>query len=33
LNPDKKSVFEFLYEDFEVVGYDPHPRISAPIAI
>ncbi len=33
LNPDKKSVFDYLYEDFDVVGYDPHPRISAPIAI
>jgi thymidylate synthase len=33
LNPDKKSVFDYLYEDFEVEGYDPHPRISAPIAI
>jgi thymidylate synthase len=33
LNPDKKSVFDYLYEDFEVIGYDPHPRISAPIAV
>ena len=33
LNPDKKSVFDYLYEDFDVAGYDPHPRIIAPIAI
>ena len=33
LNPEKKSVFDFVYEDFEVVGYDPHPRISAPVAV
>jgi len=33
LNPNKKSVFDYLFEDFEVEGYEPHPRISAPIAI
>ncbi len=33
LNPDKKSIFDFEYEDFELIGYDPHPRISAPVAI
>ncbi len=33
LNPDKKSIFDFEYEDFELIGYDPHPRISAPVAV
>jgi thymidylate synthase len=27
------SLFEYRYEDFELVGYDPHPGIAAPIAI
>lgn len=33
LDPSIKSVFEFAYEHFHVTGYDPHPRISAPIAV
>ncbi|HUL63470.1 MAG TPA: thymidylate synthase [Burkholderiaceae bacterium] len=27
------SLFEYRYEDFEVVGYDPHPHIKAPVAV
>jgi thymidylate synthase len=27
------SVFDYQYEDFEIVGYDPHPAIKAPIAV
>ena len=27
------SVFEFEYEDFDVQGYDPHPAITAPVAV
>jgi len=27
------DIFEFKYEDFELVGYDPHPAIKAPVAI
>jgi thymidylate synthase len=26
------SIFDYRYDDFEIVGYDPHPPISAPIA-
>ncbi|PRY93965.1 thymidylate synthase [Donghicola tyrosinivorans] len=27
------SIFDFKYEDFEVVGYDPDPAIKAPVAV
>jgi thymidylate synthase len=27
------SVFEYQYEDFEFIGYEPHPAIKAPIAV
>ena len=33
LNPAIRSIFDFKYEDFKLVGYDPHPSIKAPIAI
>ncbi len=28
-----ESIFDYRFEDFEIVGYDPHPHISAPIAV
>jgi thymidylate synthase len=33
LNPKVKDIFEFQYDDFELVDYDPWPSIKAPIAV
>ena len=33
LNPAITSLSDFRYEDFELLGYNPHPRIPAPIAV
>jgi thymidylate synthase len=33
LNPTIKNIHDFRYEDFELVNYDPHPAIKAPVAV
>jgi thymidylate synthase len=33
LNPAVKKIDDFQFEDFELVNYDPHPGIKAPIAV
>jgi len=33
INPEAGSIFGYRYEDFQLVGYDPHPAIKAPIAV
>ena len=33
LNPERRSLFDFIYDDFELRNYDPHPHIKAPVAV
>jgi thymidylate synthase len=33
INPKVKDIFGFVYEDFELTGYDPHPAIKAEVAV
>ncbi|MHB8347146.1 MAG: thymidylate synthase [Acidiferrobacterales bacterium] len=33
LNPEVGSLFDFRYEDFELLNYDPHPAIKAAVAV
>jgi thymidylate synthase len=33
LNPAIKNIRDFKFEDFELLDYDPHPSIKAPIAV
>lgn len=33
LNPEVRDIFGFRYEDFELVGYQSHPGIKAPVAV
>src|SRR5438309_1301217 len=33
LNPAIKNIRDFKFEDFELIGYDPHPSIKASIAV
>jgi thymidylate synthase len=32
INPAVRSIFDFRFEDFELVGYDPHPHIKAEVS-
>lgn len=33
INPAVKNIFDFKFEDFELLNYDPHPGIKAPVAV
>lgn len=33
LNPAVQSIFDFEYGDFQLIDYESHPRIAAPIAV
>lgn len=33
INPKVKNIFDFKFEDFELINYDPHPHIKAPVAV
>ena len=33
LNPERMDIDDFTYDDIEVLGYEHHPHIKAPISI
>lgn len=33
MNPDVKNIFDFKFEDFELVDYDPHPHIKGEVSV
>jgi thymidylate synthase len=33
LNPERTALEDFVYDDFELMNYDPHPAIKAPVAV
>ena len=33
INPQKASLFDFEYEDFTLLNYDPYPALKAPVAV
>ena len=33
INPDVKSIFDFRYEDFQLLDYDPWPHIAAEVSV
>jgi thymidylate synthase len=33
INPDVNDIFGFKFEDFELLNYQAHPHIKAPVAV
>lgn len=33
INPDIKNIFDFTFDDFELINYDPHPHIAGKVSV
>ena len=33
INPERRSIFDFEFDDFELLNYDPHPHIKGKISV
>jgi thymidylate synthase len=33
INPEVRSIFDFVYDDFKLSNYEPHPHIKAEVAV
>ncbi|WP_302608156.1 thymidylate synthase, partial [uncultured Bacteroides sp.] len=33
INPDVKDIFDFKFEDFKLVNYNPHPHIAGKVSV
>jgi thymidylate synthase len=33
INKERRNIFDFKYEDFELINYNPHPHIKGKVAI
>jgi thymidylate synthase len=33
INPEVQSIFDFKYEDFELINYDAHPHIPGKVSV
>ena len=33
INPEIKNIFDFKFEDFELINYNPHPHIKGKVAV
>jgi thymidylate synthase len=33
LNPEIKNIFDFTFDDFDLIGYDPHPLIRGKVSV
>jgi thymidylate synthase len=33
INPERQSLFDFVYQDFRLAGYEPHPHIRAEVSV
>jgi thymidylate synthase len=33
MNPEVLNIFDFKYEDFKILNYDPHPAIAGEVAV